>query len=126
MAKTEKRRLGDLGEEMAAKFLVERGFEILDRNYLKKWGEIDIVARKQGKLHFLEVKTAAVDMAVLRETGIRPEENVHEKKLERLSRAISSYLAEKRLGDTDWQIGVLVSYIDVRQGKGRVKYISDI
>lgn len=59
MAKTEKRKTGDLGEDIAERFLVKRGFKILERNYLRKWGEIDIIAKKGGKLCFVEVKTVS-------------------------------------------------------------------
>ena len=54
--KTAKRRLGDIGENLACVFLEKRGFEILERNYLRKWGEIDIVTKKDGVIRFIEVK----------------------------------------------------------------------
>ena len=54
---SEKRKIGDLGENLCVKHLVKHGFKILDRNYQKKWGEIDIVAKKSGIIHFIEVKT---------------------------------------------------------------------
>jgi len=60
--RTEKRRLGDIGENIACDFLKKRGFEILDRNYLKKWGEIDIVARKDSVIHFVEVKSVSREL----------------------------------------------------------------
>ncbi len=59
MAKTEKRKTGDLGEEIAVMFLMKQGFSIVERNYLRKWGEIDIVAKKDGTLYFVEVKTVS-------------------------------------------------------------------
>ncbi|MBU4223686.1 YraN family protein, partial [Patescibacteria group bacterium] len=40
---TEKQKIGELGENIACKFLMKHGHEILDRNYRKKWGEIDVV-----------------------------------------------------------------------------------
>ena len=49
---SEKQKIGELGENIAVKFLVKQGFFILDRNYTKKWGEIDIVAEKNNKLIF--------------------------------------------------------------------------
>ena len=52
-----KKKIGALGENMACRFLVEHGFRILDRNYNKKWGEIDIVAEKDKIFRFIEVKT---------------------------------------------------------------------
>jgi len=47
--RTEKRKLGDIGENIACDFLKSRGFEIIERNYLRKWGEIDIVTRKSER-----------------------------------------------------------------------------
>lgn len=49
--------LGELGEELAAKHLVRRGFEIVERNYRTRWGELDIVAFDGHTLAFVEVKT---------------------------------------------------------------------
>ncbi|MFC1595245.1 YraN family protein [Patescibacteria group bacterium] len=60
IAKTEKRRIGDIGERLAAMFLVKHGFQIIGRNYQKKWGELDIIAQKNGLLHFIEVKTISL------------------------------------------------------------------
>lgn len=50
-------RLGALGERLAADHLIRRGFEILERNYRTRWGELDIVAFDGQTLAFCEVKT---------------------------------------------------------------------
>jgi putative endonuclease len=49
-------KIGALGEELVEKFLVKRGHTILDRNYRRPWGELDIVSVFKGKIHFVEVK----------------------------------------------------------------------
>ena len=51
-----KRELGTLKEQLAAAFLVEKGYEIKDRNFRGRQGEIDLVAMKNKELHFVEVK----------------------------------------------------------------------
>lgn len=43
-------------ETRACKFLVSNGFEILERNFYSRFGEIDIIAQKEGVIHFIEVK----------------------------------------------------------------------
>ena len=56
---------GQKGEERAAQYLIEKGYEILERNWRTKTGEIDIIAKKAETLVFVEVKTlpqATVDM----------------------------------------------------------------
>ena len=50
-------RLGALGEQLAAEHLIRRGFEIVERNYRTRWGELDIIAFDGRTLAFCEVKT---------------------------------------------------------------------
>jgi putative endonuclease len=118
--RTEKRRLGDMGENIACDFLKRRGFEIIERNYLRKWGEIDIIAKKSGLIHFIEVKS------VTRGTSeYRPEDNMHPWKLKRLSRAIQTYLLDRKL-DCDWQLDLVTVKIDQQNRKARVEIIENI
>ena len=56
---------GQKGEERAAQYLIDKGYEILERNWRTKTGEIDIIAKKAETVVFVEVKTlpqATVDM----------------------------------------------------------------
>ena len=56
------RRVGNHGEDFAAKILEDSGYMILERNYRSRSGEeIDIIATKDGVLHFIEVKTRTAD-----------------------------------------------------------------
>ncbi len=52
---------GFASEDVAARFLQGQGFEILERNFHSKFGEIDIIARKGGVLRFVEVKATQGD-----------------------------------------------------------------
>lgn len=56
MPKTKKQTIGDLGEGIVCNYLKNKGFRIIERNYWKPWGELDIIAQKDGILHFIEVK----------------------------------------------------------------------
>ena len=123
MAKTSKRQLGDTGEEVACKYLQNKGFSVLERNYLRPWGEIDIVAKKAKKLYFVEVKSVTRE-SVRGEgsrvtAGYRPEENVHPAKLKRLHRAIQTYLLDHKVPDeTEWQVDVACVYLGIIPRKG--------
>jgi len=122
-------QIGKIGEELACSFLVKRGFKIIERNYLKKWGEIDIVAKKGKNLRFVEVKAVSC-VTVSRETKIddfRPEENVHYHKLKRLSRAIQTYLAEKNVSpETSYQIDVVAMRIDPTAKTALVEFLENV
>ena len=121
--------VGRIGEKTACMFLVKRGFSIIEQNYWKKWGEIDIIAKNKGKLHFVEVKTVSRENIrdVSRETldEYRPEENVHPQKLERLSRVIQTYLLEKDYED-EWQFDVIAVFLDIKNREAKCRYIEDV
>ena len=119
-------KIGELGEGVACMFLVKQGFEILDRNYTKKWGELDIVAKKEGKLYFVEVKSKSVSSLDFSDGTFRPEENVHPWKVKRLRRVIETYLISRRQGGVDWQFDILVVFLDIEKRKARVKTINNI
>lgn len=57
MAEKNKRDIGKEGEDIAAKYLKEKGFEIIARNYHYSHGEIDIIANDKNQLVFVEVKS---------------------------------------------------------------------
>ncbi len=128
LMQTEKQEIGELGENIACKFLMKHGYKILDRNYRKKWGEIDIIAQKNNILHFIEVKT------VSRETEHMPEENVHPWKRKRLARAIQTYLLEKNTsglpaneeGETEWQVDILAVFLDFNSKKAKIRITKNV
>ena len=117
--RTNKRRIGDQGEEYVLDYLRERGYEILDRNYLKKWGELDIVALKDSVIHFVEVKTVSreiFNLDVNHETfdEYRAEDNMHPYKLKRLARTIQTYLLDNTSsisGEVEWQFDLAVVHL---------------
>ncbi len=101
-------------------------FLILERNYTKKWGEIDIVAEKNNKLYFIEVKSVSCE-TLKNIDQYYPEDNMHPWKLKRLSRAIQTYLLSPKIDEEkDWQVDLLVVYLDLENKKAKVKVVSDI
>lgn len=157
-SKTQK--IGEIGESIAVKFLMKQGFKVIERNYTKKCGEIDIIALKQDKIYFIEVKSVSKNIIqgdngnnikkeplVTCETRESPvthvtnmlrikeniydsynaEDNMHPWKLKRLSRTIQTYLMSNRINeDREWQVDLLVVYLDVPNKKAQVKVTPDI
>ena len=78
--------LGEKGEIYAAKLLLRSGYKIIERNFRKPWGEIDIVAIKDNVLVFVEVKTRKS-----RKFGM-PEEAVTPRKIAKIKRVGELYM----------------------------------
>lgn len=68
--KNESRKIGSAGEDAAAAFLSEHGYEILERNFTVRGGEIDIIARKNEYLVFVEVKSRSADSWISGEQAV--------------------------------------------------------
>jgi len=84
------REFGNESEELATRFLEEAGFAIVERNfYARKMGEIDIIAEKDGVLHFIEVKSSG--------KAFDPVYNLTPKKLQRVINSAYYYLKVKKL-----------------------------
>ena len=121
---------GAAGEEIACKYLVRRGFAIVERNYLKKWGELDIVAKYKGMLHFIEVKSVIGSIKDVKDdvrVGYKPEDNVHIRKQGRLRRAIQSYLQERGYSiETDFCFTIAIVVMDIKLRRAKVRLIENV
>lgn len=91
--------LGRTGEEIAALYLSRNGYQILDHNWNLHHGcELDIVAYKDGKLHFIEVKTRSSDRFG------PPQSAISDKKMQHLLHAIREYRHKRHFLDYAYQI----------------------
>lgn len=118
---TEKQNIGKLGEDIAAKYLENHNYSILERNYRKPWGEIDIVAQQSQELVFIEVKTQN------QKFEWRPEENVTRHKKHQLSRIVSTYLKEHKIPENQyWRIDVLAITLNFETKNAQIEHIQNI
>ena len=118
--------IGDLGEEMAASYLKKQGFSIVERNVVRKTGEVDIIARKKETLHFVEVKTRLCREFPHeddRDTAFDPSANLHNAKIGKIARTSEWYVAEKNW-EGDWQIDGLLVWLRGRDGAAYVSYLA--
>jgi putative endonuclease len=82
--------LGKTGEELAVQYFITRGYEILHQNWRFSHYEIDLIAKKNNKLHFVEVKTRTSSLYG------HPEESVTKKKFKYLQKAADEYLHQNK------------------------------
>ncbi len=119
--------IGQIGEQTVVNHLKRKGYTIRGRNYRKKWGEIDVIVEKEGKIHFVEVKTVSHETKGVRgprETWL-PEENVDRRKLHKLFLTIEIWLAE-RAYTGDWQLDVASVWLQKEGRGGRIKILENI
>ncbi|MDP3794705.1 MAG: YraN family protein [bacterium] len=121
MSKTERQTLGAAGEAAAAAYLERQGYAILERNYRSLLGELDIVARRRGVVHVVEVKTRLRKDGNVAAAGqlFRPEENLSAAQRRRLLRSGQAYMARHRFPpDQEWQIDLAA--VELRDGAAPV------
>jgi putative endonuclease len=116
-------RVGKIGEDIAVKYLKSRGFEVVFRNYRLKCGELDIVAIRSNILYFVEVK--AVSREINKNIQIlRPEDHLHQRKIDRLERTISVYLDEFRYTG-EWKLIAVMVELDHVNKTAFVRILED-
>jgi putative endonuclease len=101
--KENKRKVGSEGEEIAAQFLKQKGFEIVERNFFYGHGEIDIIAvdPRDNYLVFVEVKTRySMDYG-------DPAYAINKKKISQLKKVAELYLAQKNIHQCDCRFDVV-------------------
>jgi putative endonuclease len=120
----DRKGVGQMGEDIACQFLERKGFTVLERNYRKPWGEIDIIAEKSGVVRFVEVKAVSRENLpdISREMDYRPEEMVTASKLKKVARTAALYMENKRY-KREYQIDVVGVIMDVVTKKARCRLI---
>lgn len=91
---------GKLGEHIAEQYYIRHGYTIISRNCNVKVGELDIVAQKDGVLHFVEVKSGTWTKMGWPHEGddlFRPEDHMHQQKCARMARAIAVFMSTQRI-----------------------------
>ena len=123
------KNIGYWGEEIACRYLENKGYKILERNYVKKWegrvkkGEIDIIAKKDDIISFVEVKAARDRVS----GGFLPEDRVNFEKQRKLAKLAETWLLKNRIPlDSKWQIDVVSVKINLDSKKAKVRHFENI
>jgi putative endonuclease len=109
---------GQQGELLAAAFLRQRGYEIIENNWRCTRGEIDIIARAGEMIVFVEVRTRHADVTS------EAFESVNVRKQSRMQTAVHLYIAEHKLEDSTWRIDVIAIALP-RSGKPLIEQVED-
>ncbi len=123
------KRLGDTGELLAVEYLKKNGFKILDRNFIYRMpgapqaAEIDIVAKKDKIISFVEVKTSAGD----KNSNWSPEEKVNFQKRRKMMRAAELWMVKHKIPlETAMQLDVIAITYDSLASGARIQHSPDV
>ena len=124
----EHNEIGKIGENITKTFLMKHGFTVLETNYRTKYGEIDIVAKKDNKIRFIEVKSVKVrDFLQINKLAVRPEDNLTRDKWSKLVVSCETYLHHKSISDeTRWQMDLACVYVNTEIREGKVMLMENI
>lgn len=111
-------QLGEQGETLATTYLQHKGYNILDRNWNCRYGEIDIVAKDGEMLVFVEVKTRHAQTTEGAFASITPT------KQKRLTAAAQLYLSQSEQEDEDWRVDVVAIALP-HTGKPIIEHVED-
>ncbi len=113
------KELGVLGEEIAENFLKKKNYQILEKNFRKKWGEIDIIAKIKKTIVFCEVKT--IYRPAFQNQPFAPENQINWRKKRQLLKMAQIYLSSKKIPlDAPHQIDILA--IEILAGKTKIRH----
>jgi len=110
-----KQEIGNLGEKLAQKFLISKGYRVLETNFKIRGGEVDLVCRKGKLLVFAEVKTRT------NQNFGYPEESFDFKKRQRFQKAVLRYLLRSRY-QGPWQVDLISIEIDKIAKKAKLRH----
>lgn len=110
--------MGRIGERIAHKYLLSKGYKVKDVNYREKWGEIDIVAIYKNTHVFVEVKTGE------KGSVYDPMEHMHTEKLKRQKRVIETY--QMKRGVELWRYDVIRVLLEPGGTRAFVKHFKGV
>lgn len=118
--------LGALGEALGLRYLVQKGYRILETNYQNqsgyRLGEVDIIAELDGVIVFVEVKTRAVTAR----KQLFPEEAINRDKLHKLSRVAQIYLRDRKCQGEPYRFDALAVLIDREDRVAKIRHFEHI
>ena len=120
--------IGALGEKVAEEYLKRHGFEFIDRNVVRKTGEIDLIMKKNNVLHFVEVKSVLCNefpRTNVVNDRYDPSINLHRFKIQIVVRTSEWYMANIRWEGESQVDGALV-WLHAQDRVGRVQYLPQI
>jgi len=120
MASSSKKIIGKIGEKIALQYLQNKGYQFIEKNFYCRFGEIDLIFKKNEKIIFVEVKTR------IGEKKGKPYEAINFYKLQDLKRAINFYLLKKNYFHYKLSLEVVSVILNSDLSLKEIKHFSEL
>ncbi|KKQ53318.1 MAG: hypothetical protein US70_C0004G0035 [Parcubacteria group bacterium GW2011_GWD2_38_11] len=118
--------IGARGEKAAVNYLTKLGYSILETNFCNKTGrrlgEIDIIAKDQDEIVFVEVKTRIESI----KGSTLPEENINRAKLYKLNKAAAFYISGRQLFNVSYRFDAITLVADLETNLATIRHLKNI
>lgn len=108
--------IGNLGENLAKNYLIENNYKILETNFRTRIGEIDIIAKKDEIIAFIEVKSRNSS-----KYG-KPLEAITHRKMQKIIKVAQNYIVYKNRGDNQYRFDVIEVFLNKNE---KINHIED-
>ncbi len=132
-----KKHIGEIGEAIASKYLKQKNYKILDKNFFQRYadgpqiGEVDLIVQAQGgflenlgvaktPISFVEVKT------VYGNKGFAPELKVNELKKRKIEKMAEIWMEKHKKQDFPWQIDVVAIVVNPKENKAKINHFRNV
>jgi putative endonuclease len=115
-----KQKIGLYGEQLAEKFLLQKGYQILDKRFQTRFGEIDLIVGKDDTIAFVEVKTRTTDACG------QPEESINYYKIKKMKTAAKQYTQQKDIQDKDLRLDCVAVVLNLMKKTAKLRHYENI
>ena len=115
-----RQKIGEFAEKIAADFLRAKDYKIVERNYRKPWGEIDIIAKIGDTLVFVEVKANSQEF---RSKDFSPETRVDQEKIRKIIKTAQTYTGDR---DISWRVDIVSVTFIKSENKAKIIHFKNV
>lgn len=113
-------KIGKFGQDIAAEFFLKKDYKILEKNFYSRFGEIDLIAEKDGQVIFAEVKTR-----LGHNFGI-PEDALDNNKAKKIKETALEYLIKNNINSDNYRFDLIAVEIDKENKSAQIRHYKNV
>lgn len=116
----QRQKIGEFAEKLVAQYLKEKGYKIVERNFRKPWGEIDIIAKKENEFVFIEVKANSQEFE---SEDFSPELRANYAKTRKIIKTARIFMEGKK---GEWRVDIVGITFFKKEKKAKIVHFKNV